>query len=164
MPNSEGKITLSPANTKIEFVGVHEGDKPDPRRGGFGKFTGSATMAGGTLGGIVVDIQTDSLTTEIDKLTDHLKSPDFFSVNDHPTAKFESTSIATGEGGTVMVKGNLTLLGTTKEVEFPAKVSFGDNGGLKLDADFMFDRTQYGMTFGEGKVKKDVQLIVKVGE
>ena len=35
-----GPITLSPDNTKIEFVGTHVGTKPDPRVGSFAKFAG----------------------------------------------------------------------------------------------------------------------------
>ena len=39
------------------------------------------------------------------KLTGHLKSPDFFSVKDHPTAKFVSTKIDKGANGYVRSEG-----------------------------------------------------------
>jgi polyisoprenoid-binding protein YceI len=160
-PASGDSIALTEANTKVEFVGTHSGDMPDPRKGSFGKLTGSATLEGGALKSIVVDFDTTSLSTEIDKLTDHLKAPDFFNVKEHPTAKFESTSIEAGDAGAVNITGNLTLLGVTKPVTFPATVTA--DGGLKLSAEFSIDRTEFGMTYGEGKVEKLVALTVTIG-
>ena len=156
-------LVLTEANTKVEFVGLHVGDKPDPRKGGFGKLTGTATLDGGTLKSLAVEFDTDSLTTELPPLTTHLKSPDFFDVKQHPTAKFETTSIEEGAGadGKVNVTGNLTLLGITKPITMPATVT--TEGGLKLKAEFSIDRTEFGMTFGEGKVEKMVAMTVTVG-
>lgn len=160
---ADGAATLSPENTKIQFVGLHSGDKPDPRTGGFAKFSGQAQVDGGKLKSVSVDIDTTSLFTEIQKLTDHLKSPDFFEVNEFPTAKFESTKIEAGDAGQAAITGNLTLHGVTKEISFPATVQAGA-GGLSLTSEFDIDRTQFGMTFGEGKVENKVSLSVVVGE
>jgi polyisoprenoid-binding protein YceI len=160
-PASGDSIALTEANTKVEFVGTHSGDKPDPRKGSFGKLKGLASLEGGALKSIVVDFDTTSLSTEIDKLTDHLKAPDFFNVKEHPTAKFESTAIEPGDAGAVNITGNLTLLGVTKTVTFPATVTV--DGGLKLSAEFSIDRTEFGMTYGEGKVEKLVALTVTIG-
>jgi polyisoprenoid-binding protein YceI len=156
--------TLSPENTKIQFVGTHTGDKPDPRTGTFEKFTVQAKLdpAAGTLSSVSVDIDTTSIKTDIEKLTDHLKSADFFNVNEHPTAKFESTKIETGADGQSTITGNLTLLGVTKEISFPAKVVVQD-GKLSLQADFTIDRSEFGMTYGEGKVDYPVKMTVSVG-
>ena len=154
-------IALTEANTKVEFVGVHVGDKPDPRKGSFGKLTGTATLEAGTLKSLSVEIDTNSLTTEIDKLTDHLKGTDFFDVKEHPTAKFESTAIEAGEAGKVNITGNLTLLGETKPVTIPATVTA--DGGLKLTGELSIDRTEFGMTYGEDKVEKMVSLTVSIG-
>jgi polyisoprenoid-binding protein YceI len=156
--------TLSPENTKIQFVGIHSGDKPDPRTGTFEKFSGEAKVdpAVGTVTSLTVDIDTTSLKTDIEKLTDHLKSPDFFNVNEHPTAKFESTKIETGADGQSTITGNLTLLGVTKEISFPAKVAVQD-GKVTMQAEFTIDRSEFGMTYGEGKVEYPVQMTVSVG-
>lgn len=155
-------VALSEANTKVEFVGVHSDvNKPDPRKGSFGKLTGTATLDAGALKSLVVEFDTNSLTTEMDKLTEHLKSPDFFDVKEHPTAKFESTSIEPADGGKVTITGNLTMLGNTKPVTFPATVTA--DGGLKLNAEFSIDRTEFGMTYGEGKVENAVALTVTIG-
>lgn len=160
-----GEVTaLTPENTNIQFVGIHSGDKPDPRTGTFEKFTGEAKIdpAAGTLSNVTVDIDTTSLKTDIEKLTDHLKSADFFNVNEHPTAKFASTKIEAGADGQSTITGNLTLLGVTKEISFPAKVAVQD-GKLSLQAEFTIDRSEFGMTYGEGKVEYPVKMTVTVG-
>ena len=145
----------------IQFVGVHtDPDKPDPRTGTFGTFTGTATVDGDALTSVNVDIETASLTTEIDKLTAHLKSADFFNVNEYPTAKFASTSIEDAGDGTVNITGDLTLLGETKSITFPATVSTAN--GLKLDVAFTIDRTEFGMDYGVENVKKEVEMTVKI--
>ena len=165
VPVADGVVTLSPENTKIQFVGVHSPPKqPDPRTGGFAKFSGKAEVdADGKLKSVNVDIDTTSLFTSIQKLTDHLKSPDFFEVREYPTAKFESTKIAPGEGGDAIITGNLTLHGVTKEISFPAKVESTDSG-LTVTSKFDIERSQFGMTFGKGQVEDKVHMTVVVGE
>jgi polyisoprenoid-binding protein YceI len=164
VPVVDGIATLSPDNTKIQFVGLHSPPKdPEPRTGGFAKFSGQAKLAGQRLESISVDIDTTSLFTSIGKLTDHLKSGDFFEVNEYPTAKFESTKITPSGSGASQIEGNLTLHGVTKEISFPATVSVS-GAGLRLSSEFKIDRTQFGMTFGEGQVEKDVTMNVVIGE
>ena len=161
-----GVATLAPENTKIVFVGTHSGAKPDPRTGGFGKFTGKAEVDADakTLKAVSVEIETGSLWTQIEMLTNHLKNADFFDVKEHPQAAFQSTKIEAGDAtGSVTITGNLTLHGATKEISFPATVSITD-AGLTLSSKFTIDRTEFGMTFGEGKVEKKVALTVVIGE
>jgi len=156
-----GDMVLTPANTKIAFVGTHT-DDTDPHTGEFQEFTGSASMADGKLQSLSVDIDVDSITTDADKLTTHLKSPDFFNARENPTATFKSTSIETAEDGTVTVTGDLTMLKETKSISFPATVSLED--GLKLSAEFAIDRTQFGMNYGTDKIKSEVAMTVTIGE
>lgn len=156
------EVTLSPDNTRIQFVGTHVGDKPDPRTGKFGKFSGTAKADGGKLTSVVVAIETPSLETEIEKLTNHLKNADFFDVRNHPEAKFASTKIETGEDGTTKITGDLTILGKTKSITFPAKVTVGKD--VKLDAEFVIDRLEFGMDYSPDKVHKDVTMTIKVGK
>lgn len=156
------KVDLTPDNTSIEFVGLHtDPDKPDPRHGSFEKLSGTA-MVDQTLMSVQVDIDTTSLTTEIEKLTNHLKSPDFFDVKRYPKATFESTKIVDKEDGTVEITGNLTMLDKTSSVTFPAKVS--TEGDLKLEATFKIDRTKWGMDFGTDNVEKMVDMTIKIGK
>lgn len=165
VPLKDGVATISAANSKITFVGTHSGDKPDPRTGGFGKFSGKVTIdpAAKTLKAVTADIDTSSLFTTIDKLTDHLKNADFFEVREFPTAKFESTKITAGKAGEATVTGKLTLHGVTKEISFPAMVNVTPEG-LHLKSEFAIQRSQFGMNYGAGKVDDKVSLTVVVGE
>ncbi|MCG8408675.1 MAG: YceI family protein [Phycisphaerales bacterium] len=160
-----GAMNLVPTNTRIHFVGTHEGPKPDPRKGGFAEFSGVVDVAdNGTLRSVSFDIDTTSLWTEIPKLTAHLKSPDFFDVREHPKAGFQSTSVRPStKTGAFDVTGKLTLLGTTKEITIPTAVSVTPQG-VTLDSEFTIDRRQFGMNYGQGKVKNDVTVSVVIGE
>ena len=160
---SGGEAKLSGENTKIEFVCLHsDPNKPDPRKGGFKTFAGKATVDGTALKAIEVEIDTESVYTEFEKLTIHLKSQDFFNVKEHPKAKFVSTKIEPAGDGKVNITGDLTLLAETKSITFPATVSAGKY--LTLIAEFKIDRTAFGMTYGEGKVEKEVAMTISIGK
>jgi polyisoprenoid-binding protein YceI len=161
-----GVAKLTPENTKIIFVGTHVGPKPDPRTGGFEKFTGEAVVdeENKILKSVSVEIDTGSLWTQFPKLTEHLNSPDFFETREHPKAKFVSKSIEPGrDEGSYNITGELTLLGTTKEIKVPATAAVDDRG-LTLKADFKIDRTEFGMDRLQQNVEKEVALTVVVGE
>lgn len=165
VPLDKGVATISAANSRITFVGTHSGDKPDPRTGGFAKFTGKVTVdpASKAITGVTADIDTTSLFTPIQKLTDHLKTADFFEVREYPTAKFESTKVTPGKAGTATVTGKLTLHGKTQEISFPATTTVTAEG-LTLKSEFTINRSEFGMTYGAGKVEDKVALTVVVGE
>jgi polyisoprenoid-binding protein YceI len=163
VPITSGTATLTPENTRLRFVGTHKGEKPDPRTGSFGKFTGQAQLDSGSLNSLSVEIDTTSLWTEIPKLTDHLKSPDFFEVREYPWARFESTQIEAGADGQSTITGDLTLHGVTQEIRFPATVQVRD-GGLTLTSQFTIDRSRFGMNYGLENVHDAVSLTVSVGE
>ena len=158
VPVQAGTANLSPQNTKIQFICAHVGARPDPRKGSFAKFTGKAQVEGSSLKSLSVEIDTASIGTEFEKLTNHLKSPDFFEVRKYPTAKFESTKIDAST-----VTGKLTLHGVTKDITFPATIEVTDSG-LKLNAEFTLDRSEFGMTYDPKKVENKVMMTVVVGE
>lgn len=156
------EVALTPANTKIQFVGTHAKPKePDPRTGHFGDFTGKAMIDGDKLTSVQVDIKTESLSTELEGLTKHLKTSDFFDVNEHPTATFQSTAIEP-DGDKVNITGDLTLLGKTKSITFPATVAVKDD--LSLKAAFTIDRTEFGMDFQPEGIEKEVKMTVTIGQ
>jgi polyisoprenoid-binding protein YceI len=165
VPVTGGKVALSPDNTKIVFVGTHAAPKrPDPRTGGFAKFKGEATVDGKSLKAVTVDIETDSLWTEVGgRLTNHLKSADFLEVRQFPSAKFISTKIEPSADGKAKITGNLTLHGQTKEISFPATIAVTDKG-LTLASEFTIDRTKWGINYEPNAVVKDVTLKVAIGE
>lgn len=84
------------------------------------------------------------------KLVGHLKSPDFFSAEEHPVALFKLLSVTPKEGNDYLVKGELTIKGITNKIEFPATIHKMD-GGYHVSADFNIDRTLWDIRFRSGK-------------
>jgi polyisoprenoid-binding protein YceI len=154
-----GTFTLDGKNTKITFVGSKPQGKHD---GGFKAVSGSASADGTdpTTLKLKLDIDTTSLYTDTPKLTQHLKSPDFFAVKTHPKAKFVSNKVEkSGDGYTIT--GDFTLLGKTKSIAIPARIAVGKNG-LTINSQFTINRQDYGMSFGTGKVDDEVKIKVAV--
>jgi polyisoprenoid-binding protein YceI len=161
----QSAVILSPGNSRISFVGIHVGDDPKPRLGGFEKFSGFAIVdkSGSTVTSLMFDIDVDSVWTQFEKLTTHLKNEDFFETSKYPNAKFVSTSIESDDGGKCKVNGKLTLHGETKEFSFPAEFKF-ENDGMILKAKFQLDRSEFGMDKMLSGVYKMVDLEIVIGE
>ncbi len=149
------------STTSVTWTGA----KPTGTHAGTFKVTeGSLVVKNNSLSGGGFTIDVNSLNN-IDlagdaeskgKLEGHLKSPDFFDVAKYPTAKFEITSVepfvadssvkTLTAGATHIIKGNLTLKDSTKNISFPANVVITANSAT-ASADFNIDRTQWGMNY-----------------
>ena len=107
-----------------------------------------------TGGKVVIDmnsITTTDLTGEYaDKLIGHLKSDDFFSVANYPTATIVITNVAAkGTPGDYKVTADLTIKGKTNPIKFYTNISEKD--GMKVaTADIKVDRTEYDVKYGSG--------------
>lgn len=86
-------------------------------RGQFTKYIGFIEMApdARTVKTIEATIKTPSITTNHQKRDSHLKSPDFFDVEQYPTMIYKMKSYRKTGGG-YMAIGDLTLHGVTKEI------------------------------------------------
>jgi len=71
-----------------------------------------------TEGSANVTIQAASIDTRDQKRDDHLRSADFFDVENHPTITFKSTKVVEN-GDQYVMHGDFTMLGITKTVEIP---------------------------------------------
>jgi polyisoprenoid-binding protein YceI len=69
-----------------------------------------------TKSSIEVTIDVAGIDTRNAKRDDHLRSPDFFDVANHPTITFKSKSAEKVGEGKFKVTGDLTIKGVTKEV------------------------------------------------
>jgi polyisoprenoid-binding protein YceI len=156
---ADTKYTITGENTTVTFTGTKAKGKHD---GGFKKLTGTATVTDGDVSTLKIEatIDTDSLHSDDEKLTAHLKGPDFFGVKDNPTASFKSTKVEKADKG-YTVTGDLTMLGKTKPVSFPATIAVqGDT--LTLSSEFKIDRTNWGMVYGKGQIDNMVSLKLNV--
>jgi polyisoprenoid-binding protein YceI len=70
----------------------------------------------------------DSITTGNEQRDGHLKSADFFDAANYPVLSFVSTAVLQKGGKDYILKGDLTIRGTTKPIEL--KVEFG---GIQQD-------------------------------
>jgi len=156
---AENKFGLDGGNIKVKFTG----SKPDGSKhvGGFRTVSGSATAgADPTTLKLAVDIDVRSLYSDNVLLTAHLKSPDFFAVKKYPRARFVSTKVEPSPTG-YTVTGELTMLGKTKSISFPAQLALSADA-LTLSASFTINRGDWGMTYGKGKIEEAVGLNVSV--
>lgn len=134
--------------------------------GGFRLFNGSVTVNEGEVTGVQFNIDTRSIWSDTDRLTNHLMSEDFFHVENYPTATFESAEIAPIDSAdaTHLVTGNLTMHGQTNGVTFPAAIAV-DDGAIRATADFIIDRTDWGITYtgqADDLIENDVRLMFDV--
>ena len=81
------------------------------------------------------------------KLEGHLKSDDFFGVENHPTAQLVITQVTPQEGDQYIITGDLTIKEATHPVEFPATVTVQD-GQITAEATITVDRTKYDVRYG----------------
>lgn len=110
-------------------------------KGTFNTFTAEVEAEDDTFKNAKVSatINVDSIDTNNADRDTHLKSADFFNVEQNPTITFESDSLADD------VTGHLTINGVTKPVQL--EVEFG---GINQDP---WGNTKAGFTF-EGKIKR----------
>jgi polyisoprenoid-binding protein YceI len=136
-------LAVNPSNSKIEFVGAKV---TASHPGGFTDFAGKVDVGDPIeKSQIEVTIQTASLYADKEKLTKHLKSPDFFDVAKFPTATFRSTEIKKeGDGHTI--SGDLTLHGVTKRISFPGTITVSE-GQVGASAEFSINRHDYGISY-----------------
>ncbi len=147
---TEGSATSLPllsAASTIAFVGSKV---TGSHEGGFKAFEGTVELGSDSpsVTGIKAVIDMDSTWSDNDKLTGHLKAPDFFDVAKFPKAEFISTSITEGgeKGASHTITGNFTLHGVTKSISFPATIQVED-GSATITSDFFINRKDFGIEY-----------------
>src|SRR5438093_12843860 len=91
-PAGAERLTISPDNSKVEFVAAKV---TRSHNGSFKQFGGTIDLAGNSIENsrVTIEIQTNSVVTDEPDLTKHLQTPDFFDVAKFPKATFTSTKI-----------------------------------------------------------------------
>jgi len=116
-------------------------------RGRFEQFGGGGSVGpDGTAAGQVV-IDAGSLNTGNKQRDKHLRSADFFDVEQHPRVVLTvNTAVPAGEGR-LAVDGTLEAGGVSQPVSFTADVIDATPDAVTLRAEFSVDRSRFGMTW-----------------
>ncbi|GAO41275.1 YceI family protein [Flavihumibacter petaseus] len=115
----------------------------------------------------------DSITTGNDQRDAHLKSPDFFDAGGHPKMTFVSESLTPKKDHEFLLKGNLTIRGTTHPVTLQAEFGgtqqdFYGNTVAGFEMTGKINRQDFGLTWsavteaGGIVVSDEVKLSINV--
>ena len=134
-----------------------------PVKGTFKTFEGEGQVASdGTVTGTLT-IQADSLDTGHAKRDKHLRSKDFFDVENHPTLALKIAGADRIGNARLRVTAELQVLGTTKAIEFDAEVVSVGESSVQLRAETVIARADFGMTWNQlGMMKPNTTTQVVV--
>jgi len=158
---------IDPNHTAVTFEAKHFGTST--LRGRWDKKEGSVTLdKAAKTGKVEFTIDMASITTGSTQFDGHLKSKDFFLVEEFPTAKFVGDKFTFNGDKVASVTGELTLRGVTKPVTLTAtNFNCYDNPMLKRevcggDFDATIPRSQFGITYAPPVTPDAVRLLITV--
>lgn len=145
--------TIDPAHTTVEFSLKHL--MISKVRGQFGAVQGTIVLdeANPANSTVTAEIDVTSIDTRQEQRDAHLRSADFFDVEQYPNITFRSTRVEQA-GGHFHVIGDLTIRDVTKEVTL--HVSDEGRGGdpwggqrAGFSATTEIDRREFGLTWNQ---------------
>ena len=147
-----GEYTIDPAHSTIGFVARHA--MVTNVKGKFLDFSGSLHLDGSdpSASTASLDIKMESIDTGSADRDGHLKSADFFKIEEFPTMTFRSTKAEALGGDDYRITGDLEILGTTRSItidlEFngAAKDPFG-NERVGFEGKAEISRSEWGLTW-----------------
>ncbi len=147
-----GTYTLDPAHSRIGFVARHA--MVTKVRGAFNDFDGTAVLDGDNPANSSarVTIQVKSIDTRQPQRDEHLRSGDFFAMDEFPQITFVSTGARQVDDENFELTGDLTVKGTTRSVTIPfeyqgaAQDPFG-NSRVGFEGSVAINRKDFGVNF-----------------
>jgi polyisoprenoid-binding protein YceI len=143
---------IDKAHSSVEFAVKHM--MFSTVKGRFSEFSGTITEHTSDLSLSAVDVTVDtaSIDTHEDKRDGHLRSADFFDVENNPTISFKSTRVRPIHADRFTVTGDLTIHGTTRSVDLDVeKTGSGKNPwGMEVagfSASTQISRKDFGLTY-----------------
>ena len=157
-----------PTHTFATFEAKHFGTST--YRGRFDKKEGSVTLdKAAKTGKVEITIDTSSVSTGFAPLDTHLKSKDFLSTTEFPTAKFVSDKFTFDVDKVTSVAGTLTMRGKTGPVTLTAtNFNCYTNPMLKRevcggDFETTLVRSQFGVSYGlTYGIPDNVRLVIQI--
>ena len=161
-----GTWAVDPSHSQVGFQVKHLGIATV--RGDFSDFEGTIVI-GDDLASAKASGSVDvaSVDTNEEKRDEHLRSPDFFHVDEHPRIEFESKAIEPLDEDTFRITGDITLHGVTREIELTAETTGTEedpwgNERVGLEVTGQLNRGDYGMTFNQALGSGNVLVSDKV--
>jgi polyisoprenoid-binding protein YceI len=152
-----GRWRLDPARSSVEFHVRHFYGLITVK-GHFERFEGTLNLDGEST--IELTIDADSLETGNGTRDKHLRSADFFGVEQTPQVRFVSDT-ATLDGEKLTVRGQLHAGGAAVPLEFEATIRRVD-GELEAEAVTQVDHRKLGMTWSPlGILRSPSTLVVR---
>jgi polyisoprenoid-binding protein YceI len=148
-----GTWTVDATHSTVGFAVKHMGIANV--RGEFTEFEGTLEvgedLASSSARG---SVKVASITTGEEQRDAHLRSEDFFNVEEFPEILFESTEVEAIDDESTSVVGNLTMHGVTQEVKLKAVVQGTDidpsgNERAGLEAVGVLNRSDFDMKFNQ---------------
>jgi polyisoprenoid-binding protein YceI len=146
-----GEYNVDPAHSTVEFIGRHL--MITKVRGRFPDVSGTITIDEiPERSHVEVEIDVASVDTGNAQRDEHLRSPDFFHAEQHPSITFRSTKVEPGKAGLWNVTGDLTVRDVTRpvtlQVEFEgANASPMGDQRVAFSAAAEVDREDWGLTW-----------------
>jgi len=146
-----GTYAIDTSHTRLGFAVRHMA--VSKVRGDFKDFSGTLELAEDPVDSKVsVTIQAGSVDTHDENRDNHLRTNDFFDVENHPTWTFTSTAIRPISATEWNVDGDLTIRGVTKQVTLDATLEgvVQDPYGLHrvgFSAKTSIEREDFGVSF-----------------
>ena len=145
---------LDPVHSAIEFSVRHLAISKI--KGKFNKFDAKMVFDGKAVenGSAEFTIQVASIDTDNEKRDTHLKSSDFFAVEENPTITFKSKKVTAVKDGKFQIVGDMTMRGVTKEVTFDCElhgVVTGPGGNTRagFSAETTINRHDFGVSWSK---------------
>ena len=115
-----GTWVIDPSHSEVGFTARHL--MVSKVRGSFDKFSGTLTVTDDfTSSKVEATIEAASVNTRDENRDNHIRTNDFFGVEEHPTWTFVSTGLSS-KGSDYALSGNLTIKGVTKPVTLDLEV------------------------------------------
>jgi polyisoprenoid-binding protein YceI len=151
-PTLTGFYAIDPAHSRIGFVARHA--MVTKVRGSFNEFDGSGYFDVDNPANSKVElvIAAASIDTRNPDRDGHLRSNDFFDMENHPEIRFMSTSVEQVDDENYRVNGDLTIKGIAKPVtidfEFTgAAVDPSGNSRIGLEGKTTVNRKDWGVNW-----------------